>query len=81
MKEVYEILQQKEADLAHVRDEIEALRIVGALLSNESLPKDAFERLPGGLGCRFAVIPGNDPDGEIGFCIHGMTLTGLNILF
>jgi hypothetical protein len=45
MKEVYEILQQKEADLAHVRDEIEALRIVGALLSNESLPKDAFELL------------------------------------
>jgi hypothetical protein len=45
MKEVYEILQQKEADLAHVREEIEGLRIVGALLSNESLPKDAFELL------------------------------------
>jgi hypothetical protein len=45
MKEIYEILQQKEADLAHVREEIEGLRIVGALLSNESLPKDAYRLL------------------------------------
>lgn len=45
MKEIYELLQQKEADLAHVRKEIEGLRIVGPLLSNEPTPKDAFELL------------------------------------
>ena len=45
MKEIYELLQQKEADLAHVRKEIEGLRIVGPLLSNESPSKDAFELL------------------------------------
>ena len=45
MKEIYELLQQKEADLAHVREEIDGLRIVGALLSNESPSKDAFELL------------------------------------
>ena len=45
MKEIYDILQQKEGDLAHVRKEIEGLRIVGPLLSNESPPKDAFELL------------------------------------
>ena len=45
MREIYELLQQKEADLAHVRNEIEGLRIVEWLLSNESPPKDAFELL------------------------------------
>jgi hypothetical protein len=45
MMEIYELLQQKEADLAHVRKQIEDLRIVEPLLSKESLPKDAFELL------------------------------------
>jgi hypothetical protein len=45
MKEIYELLQQKEADLAHVRKEIEGLRIVEPLLSNESTLKNAFELL------------------------------------
>ena len=45
MKEIYELLQQKEADFAHVREEIDGLRMVGALLSNESPSKDAFELL------------------------------------
>ena len=45
MKEIYELLQQKEADVAHVRKEIDALRTVEPLLSNESPPKDAFELL------------------------------------
>jgi len=45
MREIYELLQQKEADLAHVRKEIDALRTVEPLLSNESPPKDAFELL------------------------------------
>jgi hypothetical protein len=35
MKDAYEVLQQKEADLARVRDEIESLRIVSSLLSDD----------------------------------------------
>ena len=35
MKEIHELLQQKEADLAYARKEIEALRIVAPLLSEE----------------------------------------------
>ena len=35
MKNVYEVLQQKEKDLARVRHEIESLRIVASLLSEE----------------------------------------------
>jgi len=39
MKNAYEVLQQKETDLARVRHEIESLRIVASLLSDE-LPSD-----------------------------------------
>jgi hypothetical protein len=35
MKSVNEVLQQKETDLARVRQEIESLRIVASLLSDE----------------------------------------------
>ena len=35
VKDVYEVLQQKEADLARVRREIESLRVVAALPSND----------------------------------------------
>ena len=35
MKNAYEVLQQKETDLARVRHEIESLRIVASLLSDE----------------------------------------------
>lgn len=35
MKDVYEALQQKEADLARVRHEIESLRVVASLLSDD----------------------------------------------
>jgi hypothetical protein len=45
MKEISELLQQKEADVAHVRKEIESLRIVEPLLSDQSRLKDAFELL------------------------------------
>jgi hypothetical protein len=45
MKEIYELLQQKEAHLAHVRKEIDGLRIVEPLLSNQSTLKDPFELL------------------------------------
>jgi hypothetical protein len=45
MKQIQELLQQKEADLAYVRKEIEGLRIVAPLLSNESTLKDPFELL------------------------------------
>lgn len=37
--EMHEVLQQKEAELAHVRKQIESLHIVATLLSNESLLK------------------------------------------
>jgi len=45
MRQIYEVLQQKEADLAYVREEIEGLRIVAPLLSNESTLKYPFELL------------------------------------
>ena len=35
MKDVYEVLQQKEAELARVQHEIESLRIVASLLSDD----------------------------------------------
>jgi hypothetical protein len=43
MKDVYEVLQQKETDAAHVRHEIESLKIVSSLLSDELPMKDARE--------------------------------------
>jgi hypothetical protein len=45
MKHVYEVLQQKEADVAHVRHEIESLKTVSSLLSDELSLKDARELL------------------------------------
>ena len=45
MKDIYQVLQAKEADIAHVRKEIENLRIVSLLFSNESSWKDAYECL------------------------------------
>jgi len=45
MKDVYEVLQQKEADAAHVRHEIESLKIVSSLLPDELPLKDARELL------------------------------------
>jgi hypothetical protein len=45
MKECHEVLQQKEAEVAHVRLEIEGLRIVASLL--EEVPsKSPYEILP-----------------------------------
>ncbi len=44
MKNVYEVLQQKEADVAHVRHEIESLKTVSSLSDELSL-KDARELL------------------------------------
>jgi hypothetical protein len=39
MKDAYEVLEQKEADLARVRQEIESLRIVASLLDKtDDLP-------------------------------------------
>jgi hypothetical protein len=35
MKNPYELLQQKEADLARVRNQVESLRLVAALLSED----------------------------------------------
>jgi hypothetical protein len=40
MKNAYEVLRQKEADLARVRQEIESLRVVAPLLSEESSSDD-----------------------------------------
>ena len=45
MKDVYEVLQQKEADVARVRHEIENLKIVSSLLSDELGLKDVRELL------------------------------------
>ena len=45
MKHVYEVLKQKEADVAHVHHEIGSLKIVSSLLSDELSLKDARELL------------------------------------
>ena len=44
MKGIHEVSQQKEAELAHVRKEIESLQIVAPLLSNDPL-RDAYDVL------------------------------------
>jgi len=43
MKDAYEVLKQKETDLARVRHEIESLQIVDSLLSDE-LPSEELTR-------------------------------------
>lgn len=45
MKDIYQVLQRKKADLAHVRKEIESLQMLAPLLSNESPLKGAYEVL------------------------------------
>ena len=45
MREVYEVLQQKEAGIANVRHEIQSLKLVSSLLSDELAWKDARELL------------------------------------
>ena len=45
MKEIYEVLHQKESELAQVRKQIEGLNIVAPLVPNESPLEDAFELL------------------------------------
>jgi hypothetical protein len=45
MKDIYEVLQQKEAEVANVRHEIQSLKLVSSLLSGESALKDVGELL------------------------------------
>jgi hypothetical protein len=45
MKDVYEVLQQKEADVANVRHEIQSLKLVFSQLSDELALKDPRELL------------------------------------
>jgi hypothetical protein len=45
MKDAYEVLRQKEADVARVRHEIESLKFLSSLLSDELLMEDARELL------------------------------------
>jgi septal ring factor EnvC (AmiA/AmiB activator) len=45
MRDVYEVLQQKEAEIANVRHEIQSLKLVSSLLSDELALKDARELL------------------------------------
>jgi hypothetical protein len=45
MKDVYEVLLQKEADVANVRHEIQSLKLVSSLFSEELALKDARELL------------------------------------
>lgn len=48
MKDAYEVLYQKEADLVRVRQEIESLRIAASLLDDPSVdvPEQSSERRP-----------------------------------
>jgi hypothetical protein len=43
MQDAYEVLQQKQAELARVRKEIECLNIVAALLSDDRASDDPAE--------------------------------------
>ena len=43
MKDAYELLRQKQADLARLRHEIESLRLVASLLSDD-LPSDELTK-------------------------------------
>ena len=45
MNDVYKVLQQKEADVANVRHEIQSLKLVSSLLSEELTLKEAHELL------------------------------------
>ena len=45
MKDVYEVLQQKQTDVANVRQQIQSLKLVSSLLSDELALKDARELL------------------------------------
>ena len=45
MKDVNEVLQHKEANVANVRQEIQSLKLVSSLLSDESALKDAGQLL------------------------------------
>src|ERR1700739_4258008 len=45
MKDVYEVLQHKEAEVANVRHEIQSLKLVSSLLSDKFALKDAGELL------------------------------------
>jgi hypothetical protein len=40
MKDIYEVLHQKEADLARVHKEIESLKIVAPLLADDAVQKN-----------------------------------------
>jgi hypothetical protein len=40
MKDVYEVLRQKEADIDRVRHEIECLQVVASLLSDDLISND-----------------------------------------
>jgi hypothetical protein len=45
MKDVYEVLEQKEADAANIRHEIQSLKLVCSLLSGESTLEGVRELL------------------------------------
>ena len=45
MKDFYEVLHQKEADVANIRREIQSLKLVSSLLYDKLVLKDARELL------------------------------------
>ena len=64
VKDVYEVLRQKEADCARLRIEIEALRLVIALLADEhSTPKS--EDHEQGTSSLFASESSNADDADV----------------
>jgi len=46
MKNVYEVLRQKELELARLEKEVEALRVAAPLLSDEKEPLEATNNKP-----------------------------------
>ena len=66
MKDAYEVLQQKEADLARVRDEIESLRIVSSLLCDDLTSDELTKKRASTAAKTLDHGPGSEATGRDG---------------
>ena len=65
MKDPYEVLREKEEDLARVRHEVESLRSVSSLLSDDDLIPDGLNKKKESAGER-ALDGGSEATGTDG---------------
>jgi hypothetical protein len=57
MKDVYEVLRQKELEVSSLEKEVEALRVAAPLLSEDQEPGDDKPRLAASLAANAAPQP------------------------